>query len=213
LWTDGDCDRVGTVDDKGNIWLGDMMLVALMRKYLPEYPGATIIVEIKNSEAVVDECKRLGGNPVFSPTGNPIIDLRVREEGAILAGENSGHFLITPDWYVFDDGVFAVCMLLKILSEGNLRYSEYMADIPRYFTTPEYRISCPEDMKEAIVRQMIEYFQNKADNFIDIDGIRGYYEDGWFLIRQSNTQPVISVRAEGLFRCVLRQRQKLVWKR
>lgn len=101
-------------------------------------------------------------------------------------------------------------MLLKILSEGNLRYSEYMADIPRYFTTPEYRISCPEDMKEAIVRQMIEYFQNKADNFIDIDGIRGYYEDGWFLIRQSNTQPVISVRAEAKTEAGLEKIKKFV---
>jgi len=210
IMTDGDCDRVGTVDDKGNIWLGDMMLVALMRKYLPEHPGAAIIVEIKNSEAVVDECNRLGGKPVFSPTGNSLVDVIVQEEGAILAGENSGHFWITPDWYVFDDGIFAVCMLLKILSEKGVAYSEYMTSIPQYFTTPEYRIACPEDMKEAIVRQMTEYFESKVDRFIGIDGIRGYYGDGWFLIRKSNTQPIISVRVEAKTEVGLEKIKKFV---
>lgn len=197
IMTDGDSDRVGTIDEKGKIWLADMMLIALMRKYLPEHPGAKVIVEIKNSEAVIEECERLGGTPIFWRTGNPHINDKVAAEDAILAAENSGHFWITPDWYVFDDGIFAAAKLLEALSETSGSYSELMADIPQFHTTPEYRVACPEDKKAEIISSVKSYFADRCDRVIDIDGIRGYVFDGWFIVRQSNTQPVISVRVES----------------
>ncbi len=197
LMLDGDGDRVGTVDNEGNIWLGDMILIALMKDFLPAYPGAKVIVEVKNSEAVVDECKRLGGIPIFWKTGHALLDQKVAEEKAILCGEMSCHFWVTPDWYVFDDGLFAVSHLMRIISEQNKSYAKLMSDIPQYPSTPEYRVACPEDKKADVVQRAKEYFQEKCTKVIDVDGIRGYYGDGWFLIRKSNTQPIISVRCEA----------------
>ncbi len=197
IMIDGDGDRVGTVDDKGNVWLGDMVLIALMRKMLPDNPGRKVIVEVKNTEAVIEECERLGGVPVFWKTGHALIDPKVAEEDAILAAEMSCHYWVTPNWYVFDDGLFAICTLLQLLSEQDKSYSQIMADIPQYPVTPEYRVSCPEDRKTAIVESAKKYFMEKCTKVIDVDGIRGYYDDGWFLIRQSNTQPVIAVRVEA----------------
>lgn len=197
LLTDGDGDRVGSVDNEGNIWLGDMLLIALMRDYLPKNPNAKVIVEVKNSEVVIDECKRLGGEPIFWKTGHSLIDGKVAEEKAILASEMSCHFWLTDNWYVFDDGVYAIANVLRILSEQKKSYADLMKTIPQYPATPEYRISCPEEKKTETVQKVKAYFENQCSKVIDVDGIRGYYEDGWFLIRQSNTQPLISIRAEA----------------
>jgi phosphomannomutase/phosphoglucomutase len=197
LMIDGDGDRVGTVDNRGNIWLGDMVLIALMRDYLPKNPGAKVIVEVKDSEAVVDECKRLGGVPIFWKTGHSLIDGKVAEEKAILAAEMSCHYWLTDNWYVFDDGVWATAQLLRILSEQDKSYAEFMADVPQYPVTPEYRVGCPEDKKSETVEKATEYFRQHCSQVIDVDGIRGYYEDGWFLVRQSNTQPILAIRCEA----------------
>ena len=194
---DGDGDRVGTVDARGNIWLGDMILILLMRHYLPSYPGAKVIVEIKDSEAVVDECQRLGGIPIFWKTGHALLDRKIKEEKAILCAEMSCHYWITPNWYIFDDALFTLANLLQILSSSRESYADLMASIPRYPSTPEYRIACPEEKKEAIVAAVREHFQKICSRVLTIDGIRGYYADGWFLIRKSNTQPLLSVRCEA----------------
>lgn len=197
IMTDGDGDRVGTVDNEGNIWLGDMILIALMRKFLPDNPGAKVIVEVKNSEAVVEECERLGGVPVFWRTGHSVIDGKVHSEEAILAAEMSCHFWVTPNWYGFDDGVFAVANLLQILASQDKTYAEFMTNVPRYPATPEYRVACPEEKKSEIITSIVAYFKEHCERYVDIDGIRGYYDDGWFLIRQSNTEPRLSVRVEA----------------
>jgi len=194
---DGDGDRVGFVDEKGQTWLGDMILTLLIKDIIPHNPGRKVIVELKDSEIVAEETKRLGGIPVFWKTGHALLDHKVFEEKAILCGEMSCHYWIVDNWYIFDDALYTLARVLKIIANSNRSLSELMAEIPKYPSTPEHRIDCPEERKFEIVKELVEYFRPKCSRVIDIDGIRGYIEDGWFLIRASNTQPMLTIRAEA----------------
>lgn len=194
---DGDGDRVGFVDEKGRIWLGDTILTLLIREVIPKNPGGKVIVELKDSEMVYEETKRLGGIPIFWKTGHALLDHKVYEEKALLCGEMSCHFWVVDNWYCFDDGVYALARVLEIISKSGKSLSELVNELPKYESTPEYRIACPENKKFSLVKELTEYFRNKCTKVIDIDGIRGYIEDGWFLIRASNTQPILSIRCEA----------------
>lgn len=194
---DGDADRVGFVDEKGRIQLGDVILTLLVQDYLPKNPGAKVIVELKDSEMVVDEVNRLGGIPIFWKTGHSLLDEKVYEERALLCGEMSCHYWITKDWYYFDDAVYAMCQVLRILGDSSKKFSEIIDSFPKYYATPEYRIGVPEEKKFDIVKQAVEYFRPKCTKILDLDGIRGYTDDGWFLFRASNTGPLVSVRVEA----------------
>ncbi|KKQ75043.1 MAG: phosphomannomutase [Candidatus Woesebacteria bacterium GW2011_GWB1_38_5b] len=194
---DADGDRGGMVDDKGRIWMGDMILDLLVRDYLPKNKGAKVIVEVKDSEIVVEDTKRLGGIPIFWKTGHALLDQKVYEEKALLCGEMSCHYWVTKNWYVFDDTPFALTQVLRIISESDLKFSELMDQIPKYPSTPEIRFKCPEDKKGMVVEEGVTYFRNQCDKVVNVDGIRGYKFDGWFLLRKSNTQPLLSVRAEA----------------
>ncbi|XOB42614.1 MAG: phosphomannomutase/phosphoglucomutase [Candidatus Nealsonbacteria bacterium] len=194
---DGDGDRVGFVDEKGQIWLGDMILTLLIRSIIPKNPGRKVIVELKDSEIVAEETKRLGGIPIFWKTGHALLDHKVYEEKAILCGEMSCHYWIVDNWYVFDDALYTLARVLEIVSNSDKKLSQLMEQIPKYPSTPEHRIDCPEEKKFEIVKELVEYFRPKCSKVIDIDGIRGYIEDGWFLIRASNTQPMLTIRVEA----------------
>lgn len=194
---DGDADRVGFVDEKGRIQLGDVILTLLVQEYIPKNPGAKVIVELKDSEMVVDEVNRLGGIPIFWKTGHSLLDEKVYEEKALLCGEMSCHYWITKDWYNFDDAVHAMCQVLRILSNEERPLSQIIDTFPKYYATPEYRIGVPEDKKFDIVKSVVEYFKSKCTKVLDMDGIRGYTEDGWFLFRASNTGPLVSLRVEA----------------
>lgn len=194
---DGDADRVGFVDEKGRIQLGDVILTFLVQDYLPKNPGAKVIVELKDSEMVVDEVNRLGGVPILWKTGHSLLDEKVYEEKALLCGEMSCHYWITKDWFIFDDAVYAMCQVLRILGESNKTFSQIIDTFPKYYATPEYRISVPEEKKFNIVKEAVEYFRPKCTKVIDLDGIRGYTNDGWFLFRASNTGPLVIVRVEA----------------
>lgn len=194
---DGDGDRIGFVDDMGQIWLGDMILALLARDYLPRYPGGKVIVELKDSEVVVEEVKRLGGKPIFWKTGHSFLDEKVYEEKAILCGEMSCHMWITPNWYFFDDAIFAMANVLRIVSASGKKFSQLMSQIPKYPSTPEYRIAVEDGQQREIVAKAVLYFKDKCDRYLDLDGIRGYKYNGWFLIRASNTQPLIALRLEA----------------
>ena len=207
---DGDGDRVGFVDEKGNIWLGDTILLLLIREIIPKNPGRKVIVEVKDSEVVVEETKRLGGIPIFWKTGHALLDHKVFEEKAILCGEMSCHYWITDNWYYFDDAIYALARVLKIISDSGKGLSELVAELPKYEATPEYRIPCPEDKKFKLVEELVEYFRDKCNKVVDVDGIRGYIEDGWFLIRASNTQPLIVVRCEAKTKEGLEKIKKLI---
>ncbi len=194
---DGDADRVGFVDEKGRIQLGDVILTVLVQDYIPKNPGAKVIVELKDSEMVVDEVNRLGGVPIFWKTGHAPLDEKVREENAILCGEMSCHYWIVPNWYVFDDAIHAMCQTLRIISESEEPFSAIVDKFPKYFATPEYRIGVPDEVKFDLVKRVVEYFKPKCTKVLDIDGIRGYTEDGWFLFRAGNTGPIVSLRCES----------------
>jgi phosphomannomutase/phosphoglucomutase len=207
---DGDGDRVGFVDEKGKIWLGDIILTLLIRDIIPKNPGRKVIVEVKDSELVVDETKRLGGIPIFWKTGHALLDHKVDEENAILCGEMSCHYWVTENWYCFDDAIHTLARVLKIISDSEKTLSELVGELPIYPATREHRISCPEDKKFELVKELVEYFREKCDKVIDVDGIRGYIEDGWFLIRAANTQPQISVRCEAKTEQGLEKIKKIV---
>lgn len=194
---DGDGDRAGFVDEKGQVWFGDTILTLLIRDIIPKNPGRKVIVEVKDSEIVVEETKRLGGIPIFWKTGHALLDHKVFEEKAILCGEMSCHYWIVDDWYSFDDAVYALARVLKIIAGSGKSLAELIDELPKYESTPEYRIPCPEDKKFELVEELVEYFRPKCNKVVDVDGIRGYIEDGWFLIRASNTQPLISIRVEA----------------
>ncbi len=210
LLFDGDGDRVGFVDEKGNIWLGDTILLLLIREIIPKNPGRKVIVEVKDSEAVVEETKRLGGIPIFWKTGHALLDHKVFEEKAILCGEMSCHYWVTDNWYYFDDAIHALARVLEVITDSGKSLSELVAELPKYETTPEYRLACPEDKKFELVKELVEYFRDKCDKVVDVDGIRGYIEDGWFLIRASNTQPLIVVRCEAKTKEGLEKIKKLI---
>jgi phosphomannomutase / phosphoglucomutase len=194
---DGDADRVGFVDENGKVWLGDQIMMLLVRDIVPKHPGGKVIVELKNSEGVIEEIKRLGGEPILWMTGHTLIDLKLLEEKAIMAAEQSCHYWLADEWYDFDDSFYAVSRVLRILASGDQKFSEIMSALPYYPATPEYRVKVPADRQLQIVQELVDYFKGKCDRYIDLDGIRGYIYDGWFLVRSSNTQPVITLRVEG----------------
>lgn len=208
LMFDGDGDRVGFVDSNGNILLGDTILTILVRELLPKHKGAKVIVELKDSEIVVEETKRLGGIPIFWKTGHALLDKKVFEEKALLCGEMSCHYWITDNWYYFDDAIYAMCKVLEIASKKPLH--EIYKELPKYENTPEYRINCEEDKKFSVVKNLVNKLEPKCSKAITIDGIRGYIYDGWFLIRASNTQPVISLRCEAKTRDGLEKIKKFL---
>jgi len=207
---DSDGDRAGFVDEKGHIWLGDIIVTLLIHDIIPKNPGGKVIVEVKNSEMVYEETKRLGGIPIFWKTGHALLDHKIYEENALLCGEMSCHYWIVDNWYCFDDAIYALARVLEIISRSTKSLSELVNELPHYESSPEYRVSCPEDKKFELVKEIVENFRNKCTKVIDIDGIRGYIEDGWFLIRASNTQPMLSIRCEAKTKTGLENIKKFV---
>ena len=194
---DGDADRIGVVDEKGNILWGDQLLTIFARDILSRNPGATIVGEVKCSQNLYKDIKKHGGIPVMAAAGHSLIKNKMRETGALLAGEMSGHICFADNYYGFDDAIFAACRVLQIVAQSNKKVSEMLADLPKTAYTPEIRIDCPDDQKFKIVRELTEIFREKYE-VIDIDGVRVNFDDGWALIRASNTQPVLVLRLEAV---------------
>jgi len=194
---DGDADRIGVVDEKGNILWGDQLLTIFARDILSRNPGATIVGEVKCSQNLYKDIKKHGGVPVMAAAGHSLIKNKMRETGALLAGEMSGHICFADNYYGFDDAIFAACRVLQIVAQSNTKVSEMLADLPETAYTPEIRIDCPDDQKFKIVRELTEIFREKYE-VIDIDGVRVNFDDGWALIRASNTQPVLVLRLEAV---------------
>ena len=194
---DGDADRIGVVDEKGNILWGDQLLTIFARDILSRNPGATIVGEVKCSQNLYKDIKKQGGVPVMAAAGHSLIKNKMRETGALLAGEMSGHICFADNYYGFDDAIFAACRVLQIVAQSNTKVSEMLADLPETAYTPEIRIDCPDDQKFKIVRELTEIFREKYE-VIDIDGVRVNFDDGWALIRASNTQPILVLRLEAV---------------
>jgi phosphomannomutase/phosphoglucomutase len=193
---DGDADRLGVVDEKGNVIWGDRLMILFWREILPRYPDRPCIVEVKCSQALVDEIHRLGGRPLFYKTGHSLVKAKMKEVGAVFTGEMSGHLFFADEYYGFDDAFYATGRLLRILSHTDRPLSTLLADLPHYYATAETRIACPDEQKFAVVARLVEHFR-KTNEVIDVDGARVLFEDGWGLVRASNTQPVLVARCEA----------------
>lgn len=193
---DGDGDRIGVVDEQGEILWGDQLLMMFSREILQRNPGAKVVFEVKCSQNLVDDIKKHGGIPLMGQTGHSPIKKRMKKEKAAVGGEMSGHMFFADDYFGYDDAIYASTRLFQILSKTEKKLSELLDDVPKTFSTPEIRINCPDEIKFQVVEKIKSYFK---DHFkvIDIDGVRVIFSDGWGLLRASNTQPVLVLRFEA----------------
>ncbi len=203
---DGDADRIGLVNGSGDIVWGDRLMIVLSREVLRQRPGAKIIGDVKCSQTMFDAIGRCGGIPIMWKTGHSLIKQKMRDEGAILAGEFSGHIFVGDRYFGYDDAVYAGLRLIGIMKETGKDLVELLSDVPQMCSTPEIRIECSEDRKKEIVGEVVENFRGykavggprKIEDLNVTDGVRVRFEKGWALVRSSNTQPVIVVRVEAL---------------
>jgi phosphomannomutase/phosphoglucomutase len=193
---DGDADRVGAVDEKGNVLWGDQIMILFSRALLRQEPGAAIVGEVKCSMNLYDDIARNGGRPIMWKAGHSLIKAKMKEEHALLAGEMSGHIFFAHRWFGFDDGVYSSARLLELLTHDARPLSTLLADVPRTYATPELRVDCPEDKKFEAVRRAQEWFKARHDT-VTVDGVRVVFPDGWGLVRASNTQPLLVLRFEA----------------
>jgi phosphomannomutase / phosphoglucomutase len=194
---DGDGDRLGVVDETGRLMYGDALLAIYARGILAKNPGATVIGEVKCSHLMYKDITDHGGTAVMGKTGHSLIKAKMKETGALLAGEMSGHMFFADRYFGFDDAIYAAARFLEVLdAAGETPASRLLADWPQTFNTPEIRLDCPEEIKFEVVRRAQDYFRAKYD-LIDVDGARVVFPDGWGLVRASNTQPVLVLRFEA----------------
>ena len=203
---DGDSDRIGVVDRCGNIVWGDQLMIVLGREVLKKHPGARIIGDVKCSQSMFDDIKANGGIPVMWKTGHSLIKQKMRDEGALIAGEFSGHIFIADRYFGYDDTLYTTFRLVEIMKQTGKDILELLSDIPKLYYTPEIRVDCPDDKKRAAVNKIVEKFLAYKENddspcrIVDLDttdGVRVIFEDGWGLVRTSNTQPVVVMRVEA----------------
>lgn len=195
---DGDADRIGAVDEKGRIIWGDRLLALYARRVLTENPGGKVIFEVKCSQALIEEIERLGGVPIMWKTGHSLIEAKLAEEGALLAGEMSGHIYFADRFFGFDDAIYSALRLAELLSTADRPLSEMLDEMPQYYATPEIRVPCPDDVKFDVVEKIKKRFKDDYGyEVITVDGARVLFDDGWGLVRASNTQPVLVLRFEA----------------
>ncbi len=194
---DGDSDRIGVVDDQGNILWGDQLMILFSRYVLKASPGAAIVGEVKCSYTLYDDIVKHGGRPIMWKAGHSLIKAKMKEEHAELAGEMSGHIFFKNRYYGFDDAVYSSARLLEILTHEEQKLSGLLADVPRTYATPELRVDTKEDKKFEIVKRATERLRQAGHSLVDVDGVRVTFPDGWGLIRASNTQPILVLRFEA----------------
>jgi len=220
---DGDADRIGAVDEHGEVLWGDRLLVLYSRDILAEQPGSTIISEVKASQSLYDDIAKRGGRGLMWKTGHSLIKAKMKEESAVLAGEMSGHMFFADRYFGYDDAVYASCRLIEILAKSQEPLSTLVADLPPSAVTPEIRVDLPDavkfDVVERIHKKFVECFNSQQGlgpkklvlrDLITIDGVRAIFEEGWGLIRASNTQPALVLRFEALTEAHLDVIQSLI---
>ena len=194
---DGDGDRIGAVDGQGRILWGDQLLVLWARDVLKNKPGATIIADVKASQVLFDEIAKAGGQPMMFKTGHSLIKSKMAEIGSPLAGEMSGHVFFADTFYGFDDALYCGLRLLNIVANAKESLADMRDGLPQPVNTPELRFDCPDDQKFGVVEKVKARLQKDGAKFSDIDGVRVSTKDGWWLLRASNTQPVLVARCEA----------------
>jgi len=193
---DGDTDRIGAVDEHGNVVWGDQLMIIYGREILTRKPGATFIGEVKCSQLMYDDLRSRGGNAIMWKTGHSLIKAKMKETHAELAGEMSGHIFFADRWYGFDDALYSACRLMEIVSNSGHPLSHQLADMPKTVVTPEIRFDCPDELKFVVVSEVIKVLRARHKTE-DVDGVRVLFPHGWGLVRASNTQPVLVMRFEA----------------
>jgi phosphomannomutase/phosphoglucomutase len=194
---DGDGDRLGAIDATGDVVWGDKLMVLFARDILAESPGAAILGEVKCSQTLYDDIKKHGGRPILWKTGHSNIKTKMKQEGALLAGEMSGHLFFADKYFGYDDAIYGALRLLQILARTKKTMGELLSDVPRTFITPELRVDCPDDIKFEVVERVKTRYRSEYE-VIDVDGARILFGDGaWGLVRASNTGPVLVLRFEA----------------
>ncbi len=194
---DGDGDRIGAVDSKGRVIWGDQLLMILAEAVLKELPGATIIADVKASQTLFDRVAELGGQPLMWKTGHSLIKSKMKETGAPLAGEMSGHIFFKHRWYGFDDALYAAVRLIEAVGASGKTLTEIKDAMPKAVATPELRFPVDEVRKFAIIDEVRDRLSADGANVDATDGVRVSTPDGWWLLRASNTQDVLVARAES----------------
>lgn len=195
---DGDGDRIGIIDDEGEILWGDQIMIILSRDLLTRNPGAKIIADVKTSKVLFDEIQKAGGIPIMWKTGHSLIKKKMQEEEALLAGEMSGHIFYKEKYYGFDDAIYVALRLIDILSKKNIPLSSIRKALPVTYATPEIRMEIEEEEKFPIMDRIKKILLSEKAKVNDIDGVRVDNSDGWFLLRASNTQNIIVARCESI---------------
>ncbi len=193
---DGDADRIGVVDPRGRIVWGDQLLMLFAREILRERPGATFVSEVKCSQVMYDDIAAHGGRAIMWKVGHSLIKTKMKEEKAVLAGEMSGHMFFADRYFGFDDAVYAAARVVELLSNSAEPLSAMIDSLPVVHNTPEIRVECPDDIKFEVVRRAREHYEARYP-VIAVDGARVQFEDGWGLVRASNTGPVLVLRCEA----------------
>ena len=194
---DGDGDRIGVVDGTGDILWGDRLVALLAREVLRERPGATVIGDVKASRVLFDEIARLGGEPLMWCAGHAPIKAKMAELGAPLAGELSGHVFFADRYYGFDDALYAGLRLLRLIAGEGRPLAALAAELPRPVSTPEIRFPCPDGRKFRVADEVRGRLAAEGASFSAIDGVRVESTQGWWLLRASNTQPMLVARCEA----------------
>ena len=196
---DGDADRVGAVDGHGRILWGDQLMILFGREIAREHPGARFIGEVKCSQALFDELKKAGGEPIMWKVGHSLIKAKIKETGALLGGEMSGHIFFAHRYLGFDDAIYSGARLLELLSRGEATLAERYDTLPVMVNTPEIRVECADGVKFEVVKRTTERLRKhpQVTSVIDVDGVRAQFGDGWGLVRASNTQPALVMRCEA----------------
>jgi phosphomannomutase / phosphoglucomutase len=193
---DGDGDRIGAVDEKGEVVWGDYLLLIYAREILTRKPGATFIGEVKCSQVMYDEIGKLGGRPIMYKTGHSLIKAKMKEERAELAGEMSGHMFFKDRYFGFDDAIYAACRLMEVVANSGQPLSAQTRELPEMVTTPEIRVDTSDEVKFDLVTRVRDHFK-RTHKVMDVDGARVLFDQGWGLVRASNTQPVLVMRFEA----------------
>lgn len=194
---DGDGDRIGLVDEKGQMIFGDLYMLIIWRDIIAKYPGANALVEVKCSQSLWDELEKIGAKPEFIRTGNPYIKAAMKEKNVPFSGEMSGHIFFRDEYYGFDDAAYAAARVLRILSNTDKKASQLLDGMNQYIATPEITKKVEESTKFQTIEKAVNYFKQKGFKVIDVDGARVIFENGWGLIRASNTSPKITIRYEA----------------
>jgi phosphomannomutase/phosphoglucomutase len=193
---DGDADRIGVVDPHGRMVWGDQLMMLFARDILQERPGATFVSEVKCSQALYDDITARGGRAIMWKVGHSLIKTKMKEEGAVLAGEMSGHMFFADRYFGYDDAVYAAARLVELLSRGDATLADLVDTLPVLFNTPEIRLPCPDEIKFEVVRRVVAYYRARQP-VVEVDGARISFPGGWGLVRASNTGPVLVLRCEA----------------